>query len=587
MMNAESLKALARKRAQEWVEPPYDRQTQARVTELLAEDGELLVESFYTELEFGTGGLRGLMGDGTNRMNRYTVGQATQGLAQYILQADPTAPSVAIAHDSRNGSTEFAQVAAEVLAANGIEVHLFAELRPTPQLSFTVRHLGCTAGIVITASHNPKEYNGYKVYWNDGGQIVPPHDSAIIAEVRAVAGPNEVKWGDVDSSRRIYRLEASDDQPYVDSVLNLRLDDSLKNQGSDLKIVYTPLHGTGAVSVIPTLRAAGFREVHVVESQRVPDGNFPTVHSPNPEEGAALSAAIDLANQVGAQLVLGTDPDSDRVGIAVPDPSQSNGWRLLNGNETGSLLVDYVVQGMKKTGTLDPSFDFIAKTIVTSDLMSEIGRSEGMRIHETLTGFKWIAAIIREYEGRGRFIVGGEESYGYMIGDAVRDKDAVAASCMICEMAHVAARSGKNLLDQLQIIHERHGAFKEALVSQTKHGREGKQAIADQMESLRTQPPQEIGGEIITELRDYRSQMTKHVLSGETKNIDLPSSNVIQIVTAEQSIVTARPSGTEPKIKFYFSVRMHRKDWDAYGGYAGAMSELEARIDRLKKAMGV
>lgn len=587
MMDNESLRTFARQRALAWTKSPYDEDTQARVSKLLAEDVEQLVESFYTELEFGTGGLRGLMGDGTNRMNRYTVGQATEGLARYILQADPDSPSVAIAHDSRNGSPEFAQVAAEVLAANGIEVHLFAELRPTPQLSFTVRHLGCTAGIVITASHNPKEYNGYKVYWNDGGQIVPPHDAAIISEVRAVAGPDDVKWGNTASRQRIFRLDAAADQPYINSILNLRLDESLISEGSDINIVYTPLHGTGAVSVIPALHAAGFRQVHIVDSQRVPDGNFPTVHSPNPEEGAALSAAIDLAKEVGAQLVLGTDPDSDRVGIAVPDDTQSSGWRLLNGNETGALLVNYVVTGRKKAGQLNPSFDFIAKTIVTTDLMAEIGRSEGMVVHETLTGFKWIAAIIREQQGKGRFVVGGEESYGYMIGDSVRDKDAVAACTMICEMAHVAAQSGKTLLNQLREIHEQHGAFKEALVSQTKHGREGKQAIVDQMESLRTQPPKEIGGEIITELRDYRSQSTRHLLTSETHPIALPSSNVIQIVTADQSIVTARPSGTEPKIKFYFSVRMPRDQWDSFGGYRGAMLELEARIERLKKAMGV
>ena len=587
-MNGKALKTLAQERAMAWTEGPYDEITRAEVKQLIDADGEELVESFYTDLEFGTGGLRGLMGPGTNRMNRYTVAQATQGLAQYILKAKAHGARVAIAHDSRNGSPMFARVAAEVLAGNGIEVHLFPALRPTPQLSFTVRHLECTSGIVITASHNPKEYNGYKVYWNDGGQIVPPHDHGIIEEVRGVMGPEAVKWGkDSDSQRRINLTGSAVDDAYLKTVTDLRMDTDLIENGSDLPVVFTPLHGTGSVSVIPALSRAGFRSVHIVESQREPDGNFPTVHSPNPEEGAALSAAIELAREVNAQLVLGTDPDADRVGIAVPDANAEGGWRLLNGNETGALLVDYVVNGRAANGTLQPGFDFVAKTIVTSDLMSEIGKAAGLDVHETLTGFKWIAAAIREQEGKGRFVVGGEESYGYMIGDAVRDKDAVAAACLICEMAHAAQREGLDMLGRLERIHRTHGAFREALVAQTKQGRAGKEEIAQQMESFRSNPPAELGGESVVELRDYKSQTSTNLTNGTTQSIDLPSSNVIQMITANGSIVTARPSGTEPKIKFYFSVRMAKSTLAAASSYDDAMRDLDDQIQSLKEALGV
>ena len=587
-MDGKALKTLAQERALAWTEGPYDEITRAEVKQLIDADGEELVESFYTDLEFGTGGLRGLMGPGTNRMNRYTVAQATQGLAQYILKAKAHGARVAIAHDSRNGSPMFARVAAEVLAGNGIEVHLFPALRPTPQLSFTVRHLECTSGIVITASHNPKEYNGYKVYWNDGGQIVPPNDHGIIEEVRGVMGPEAVKWGkDSDSQRRINLTDSAVDDAYLKTVTDLRMDTDLIENGSDLPVVFTPLHGTGSVSVIPALSRAGFRSVHIVESQREPDGNFPTVHSPNPEEGAALSAAIELAQEVNAQLVLGTDPDADRVGIAVPDANAEGGWRLLNGNETGALLVDYVVNGRAANGTLQPGFDFVAKTIVTSDLMSEIGKAAGLDVHETLTGFKWIAAAIREQEGKGRFVVGGEESYGYMIGDAVRDKDAVAAACLICEMAHAAQREGLDMLGRLERIHRTHGAFREALVAQTKQGRAGKEEIAQQMESFRSNPPAELGGESVIELRDYKSQTSTNLTDGTTQSIDLPSSNVIQMITANGSIVTARPSGTEPKIKFYFSVRMAKSTLAAASSYDDAMRDLDDQIQSLKEALGV
>ena len=585
-MEGRELKEFAANQAAKWTQDPYDAATKAEALSLLEAGGDELVEAFYTDLEFGTGGLRGLMGVGTNRMNAYTVAQATQGLANYMLQAVPTGASIAIAHDSRNRSAEFARVAAEVMAGNGIDVHLFPALRPTPQLSFTVRHLGCTAGIVITASHNPKEYNGYKVYWSDGGQIVPPHDKGIIACVRSVAGPSEVKWGKNEADQqRIHVLGQDADDAYWNTVLDLRLSEDLKINGSDLSIVYTPLHGTGSASVIPVLKAAGFRNVHIVESQREPDGNFPTVHSPNPEEGAALSEAIALAKEVGAHLVLGTDPDSDRVGIAVPDAGADGGWRLLNGNETGALLVDYVVTERKQKGLLKAG-DFVAKTIVTSDLMAEVGKHAGLEVHETLTGFKWIADIIRRLEGQGSFVAGGEESYGYMIGDRVRDKDAVAAACLLCELAHVAHASGTDLVGRLRGIHAVHGAYKEALVSQTKHGRAGKAEIAAQMEGFRTAPPKHLAGEEVIEVRDYAAQIATDPRDGSPRKLDLPASNVVQLVTENQTVVTARPSGTEPKIKFYFSVRKATEAWPG-GEYARAIDELEQRIAELKREVGV
>ncbi len=573
-MDNVELEQQVRARAAEWMQAPFDEETQAAVRELVEAGGEPLTEAFYTELEFGTGGLRGVMGVGTNRMNAYTVGQASQGLARYLLSQIPAAEAaIAIAHDSRLNSPEFARVAAEVFAAHGIKAYLYDGLRPTPQLSFTVRELGCTAGIVLTASHNPKEYNGYKVYWADGGQIVPPQDAGIIAEVRSVA-LTEIQRS--PGSELIVPIGAELDAAFERYVLGLRLDADLLANGSDLKLVYTPLHGTGAVSVTPALRAAGFRNVAVVPEQAEPDGNFPTVHSPNPEEGAALEAAIALAKSNGAQLVLGTDPDSDRVGIAVRQPDGA--FRLLNGNETGALLVDYVLRGLASAGRM-PEHPFVAKTIVTSELMAEIARHRGIEVVETLTGFKWIAAAIREREGQSQFVVGGEESYGYMIGDRVRDKDAVASACLIAEVAHAC---GGDLLGELRRIHQEVGAYKEALVSQTLQGRAGKQAIANRMEGFRSSPPESLAGESVVELRDYRDGVVRDLVSGADRPTGLPASNVIQFVTAEGAIVTARPSGTEPKIKFYFSVRATPEA--ARADYEGTMQDLEARIEALKAA---
>lgn len=573
-MEQSDLEQRVRELAGQWMNPPFDEATREEVRSMLEEGGEALVDAFYTELEFGTGGLRGLMGAGTNRMNAYTVGQASQGLARYILSQIPAhQASVAIAHDSRLNSPEFAQVAAEVFAAHGIRSYLYDGLRPTPQLSFTVRELGCTAGIVLTASHNPKEYNGYKVYWSDGGQIVPPQDAGIIQEVRAVA-LTDVKRA--PQSDFIHRIGEALDEAFQSYVLGLRMDAGLIENGSDLKVVYTPLHGTGAVSVTPALRAAGFRSVAVVPEQAEPDGTFPTVKSPNPEEGAALSAAITLAQSIGAQLVMGTDPDSDRVGIAVRRPDGT--FQLLNGNETGALLVDYVLRGLESTGRM-PKSPFVAKTIVTSEIMADLARVRGIEVVETLTGFKWIAAAIRERSGKSEFVVGGEESYGYMIGDRVRDKDAVASACLIAELAHAC---GGDVLGELRRIHQEVGAYQEALVSQTLQGRAGKQAIDDRMEGFRSDPPRVIAGEDVIELRDFRARSIRDLRTGETRPTSVPAANVVQFVTAQGAIVTARPSGTEPKIKFYFSVKEPaseaRRDYDA------TMERLLARVEALKAA---
>lgn len=565
------LQALAQ-RALSWTRPPYDDETRSRVSALIEVGGPALTDAFYTDLTFGTGGLRGVMGPGTNRMNRYTVSQATQGLANYL----GSGKSVAIAYDSRNRSPEFALFSAQVLAGNGIKVFLFAALRPTPQLSHTVRELGCDAGIVVTASHNPKAYNGFKVYGATGGQIVPPDDVRIIAEVRKVDGPSAVHWASAEQeSNLIHTLGSEADAPYHRLVLDQCLSPTLAERGSDLPIVYTPLHGTGAVSVTPVLRAAGFRNLHVVASQAEPDGDFPTVDSPNPEEAAALQAALTLAAEVGAQLVLGTDPDADRVGIAVPDPYHPSGFRLLNGNETGALLVSYVLERRTALAPSESALPFfVAKTIVTSELISRLAESYGAEVEETLTGFKWIAERIEARSGEATYLVGGEESYGYLIGDAVRDKDAVSSARMLAEMANETHLAGRTMLDDLEAIHRRCGAFREGLVSIVREGQQGQAEIAELMARFRTDPPSQWAGERIVETLDYADPVSRpsHV----------PASDVVAFVTEDGARITARPSGTEPKIKFYFSVNAPVPKGP---GYAGIMAGLDTRLAAIRDAV--
>jgi phosphoglucomutase len=536
--------------AERWTRAPFDAETVAEVRALLAAgDKEPLIEQFHCGLAFGTGGMRGRMGVGTNRVNRYTIAMATQGLAAYLREhAAAGARGVAIAYDSRNRSPEFAQVAAEVLAGNGIEAHVFGALRPTPELSFAVRRLGCAAGIVITASHNPKEYNGYKVYWADGAQVVPPHDEGIIACVRNVQDIEDVRFE--SNSPRIHTIDAAQDTAYRQLLINQRLSADLIKNGSDMPIVFSALHGAGGVSVPPALKACGFRNVGEVAEQAAPDGDFPTVKSPNPEEASALELALKQAKTSGAQLVLATDPDSDRVGAAAPDAAGA--FQLLNGNQTGALLVHYVLEQRAKSGDLLPG-DYVARTVVTTRLIEDIARHFEVDVALTLTGFKWIAAAIAQRESvrqpgvnGGRYLVGGEESYGYLIGEAVRDKDAASSAVMLAEIADLEWKRGRTLWDRLDDIHRQFGHYQEALVSIVREGRTGQAEIAEIMDGLRNNPPATLGGEAVTNVTD---------LLKDNAALGLPASNVIQLETETGALITARPSGTEPKIKYYFSVR--------------------------------
>ena len=559
-----------RNKAAAWTRAPHDVATREAVQRMLDDaDSGPLMEAFHQDLAFGTGGMRGIMGPGTNRMNAAVVAMATQGLADYLSAHHPGEKAVAIAHDSRHRSDEFTQVAAEVLAGNGITAYVFDGLRPTPELSFAIRQLGCQGGIVITASHNPKEYNGYKVYWGDGGQIVPPHDKGIITCVRAVSGLEAVKRSASDDPL-IQTIGPALDREYYAAIASHRLDQELLESGSDLSVVFSPLHGTGAVSMAPALEACGFRNVEVLAAQAKPDGAFPTVESPNPEEASALRMALERAEETGADLVLATDPDSDRVGAAVRDAEGQ--FRLLNGNELASLLVQYVLKTKAERGGLEEG-DFVARTIVTTRLISEIAAAFDVPVAETLTGFKWIAAEILSREGRGQFLVGGEESYGYLIGDEVRDKDAIAAAAMIAEMAHVEWRKGRTLLDRLRDLHRHYGMYREALVSLKRAGIKGAEEIREMMAGFRTNPPVTLGGSDIVEVRDH--------LEGWN---GMPASNVIQFLTSDGALVTARPSGTEPKIKFYFSVHA---DWQEGTPHRDAWDALGQRIARLGEDLGV
>ena len=551
--------------AKEWLTEAYDLDTQKEVSTLISNGGEDFIESFYKDLDFGTGGMRGIMGVGTNRINKYTIGKATQGLANTLIEMYPGEEiSVAIAYDCRNKSDFFAKTAAEVLSANNIKVHLFEALRPTPELSFAVRELNCKSGIVITASHNPKEYNGYKVYGDDGCQIVSPFDVELISKVRSLS-INEVNFK--SNPDLIFTLGEEMDNNYINRLKTLSLSpDAIKEQ-SDLPIVFTGIHGTGSVMVPKALKVFGFTNVHTVASQHVIDGNFPTVKSPNPEEPAALELAIALAKEKGAELVMGTDPDADRVGIAIPN--KSGEFVLLNGNQTGSLLVSYLLIRWKELGKITGK-EFIAKTIVTTNLMDVMAVASGVKVYNTLTGFKHIGAIIRDLEGKEQFIGGGEESYGYLAGDFVRDKDAVMSCALIAEMVAWAKTNGKNLFDLMQDMYMEHGFYLEDLISITKKGRHGAAEIAAMLEDLRSNTPKTIVGEEVVEFIDYL----------DTEKTGLPESNVLQFITAKGTKLTARPSGTEPKIKFYFSVN---EKLNSKADYVLVKSKLAEKITAIQK----
>ena len=539
-----------------WLTPGYDDQTQAAIREMQASgQDDALTDAFYRTLEFGTGGLRGIMGPGSNRMNRYTLGMATQGLCNYLLLSFPNQEiKVAIAHDSRNNSPEFAQIAAGIFSANGITVYLFDALRPTPELSFAIRELGCQSGCVITASHNPKEYNGYKVYWNDGAQVVAPHDANIITEVNKIAGVGAVKF-QADPAK-IIRIGADIDAKYFAAAKKLSIDPAAIQRQHDLNIVYTPIHGSGITLVPGLLREFGFSNVNVVQAQATPDGNFPTVQSPNPEEKSAMQLALDQAQATNADLVLATDPDADRVGVGVRNDQGE--WVLLNGNQTAALLTYYLLSARQRAGQATPR-DFIVYTIVTSEILGDIAREHRVKSYRTLTGFKYIAGLIRDLQGVETYIGGGEESYGFLIGDFVRDKDAVSACALVAEMAAVAKDQGRTLYQEMVHMYAQYGLYVEDLISLTKKGQRGAEEIKEMMAALRANPPQRIAGLQVVEIRDYKTGKIHDLRSGQTTDTGLESSNVLQFLTEDGSKISARPSGTEPKIKFYFSVKQPLK----------------------------
>ena len=551
-MNLNEVDPIIVEKAKLWLGESYDQQTRDAVKNMLENDPAELVECFYRDLEFGTGGLRGIMGPGTNRMNKYTVGAATQGLANYLLKSFSGLQeiSVAIACDSRNNSQFFARITAEVMAANGIKVFLFDSLRPTPELSFAVRHLGCQGGVMVTASHNPKEYNGYKVYWNDGGQLVPPHDKNVITEVQKISSVNEIKF--TGNQDKIVTIGNEVDEVYLNNLAGLSLSPEVIAWQKDLKIVYSPIHGTGYKLVPEVLKRFGFINVLSVEEQSVPDGNFTTVHSPNPEEKAAMHLALELAKKTDADLIMATDPDADRVGIGVKD--LNGDFVLLNGNQAASLLIYYLIKKWKTNGKLQGK-EFIAKTIVTSELLKDIAESHGVESFDVLTGFKYIAEIIRKYEGEKTFIGGGEESYGYLVGDFVRDKDAVASCAMLAETAAWAKDQGMSMFEMLVNIYHEYGFYLEDLISITKKGKSGAEEIQKMMENYRTTPPKEINGIKVVNVKDYKSGKETDLINGGQKDIDLPKSDVLQFFLEGGSKITVRPSGTEPKIKFYFGVK--------------------------------
>ncbi|MCU0446156.1 MAG: phospho-sugar mutase [Microscillaceae bacterium] len=567
-------------KVEQWLSGNFDGETQATIQKLIADNNTTeLIDSFYQDLEFGTGGLRGIMGVGTNRMNKYTIGMATQGLANYLKMSFPDQKiKVAIAHDSRNNSPYFAQITADVFSANDIQVYLFSELRPTPELSFAIRELGCQSGVVVTASHNPKEYNGYKAYWTDGSQLVAPHDKNVITEVQKIK-VDEVKF--TRNEANVQMIGEEIDAVYLAKIEAQSINPQLISEQKDLKIVYTSIHGTGIRLVPKILAKLGFSNVNVVEEQAEPDGNFPTVVYPNPEEAEALHMALEKAKKLDADLLMGTDPDADRVGIAVKN--HHNEWQLLNGNQTGALLVYYLINAWKKAGKLTGK-EFIAKTIVTSTLLDEIARKNGVKCYNTLTGFKYIAEIIRNLEGKEQFIGGGEESYGYMIGDFVRDKDAIASCAMIAEMVAVAKAEGKSLFDKLIDMYLEYGFYLEKLVSITKKGKSGQDDIKQMMENFRQSPPKTLAGSRVVKMMDYHKQLETNLLTGETQVIEMEKSNVLQFFTEVGDKISARPSGTEPKIKFYFSVRTdlaNRAEFDA------TEQVLEAKIKTIIGDLGV
>jgi len=581
IMESNTLLAEVKAKVHVWLNGNIDDDTRRQINHMLEKDENELIESFYRSLEFGTGGLRGIMGAGTNRMNIYTVGMATQGLSNYLKKCFSSRDqiSVAIAYDCRNNSRLYAETTAKVFSANGIKSYLFNELKPTPELSFAIRYFGCQAGIVVTASHNPKEYNGYKVYWEDGGQIISPHDENIIGEVQKINSIDSINFN--ADQNKIEMIDEEFDNIYINKVASLSLSPDIIREYHDLKIVYTPIHGTGVKLVPMALKKFGFSRIYNVPEQDITDGNFPTVHSPNPEESAALSMALKKADEAGADLVMATDPDSDRVGIAVRDFDGK--LVLLNGNQTGSILIYYLIRKWSENGKLKGP-EYIVKTIVTSELMADIADEYNVETYNVLTGFKFIADIMRINEKQKSFIAGAEESYGYLAGDFVRDKDAVMSCALIAETTAWAKNRGKSLYEVLMEIYEEHGLYRESLANIYRKGKEGAEEIRQMMEKFRKSPPAKLDGSRIIVVHDYLRQESMDKLKNKILPISLPKSNVLQYLTEDNSKISIRPSGTEPKIKFYFSVK---GKLDQKEKYESAVRDLDEKIERIKKELGI
>lgn len=562
-------------RIDNWLTSEYDDATRALVQQLVdnKEHTELL-DSFYKELEFGTGGLRGIMGVGSNRINKYTIGKATQGLANYLKKEFPNQPiKVAVSYDSRNNSQSLGHLVADVFSANDFQVYLFESLRPTPMLSYAVRYFGCQGGVMLTASHNPREYNGYKAYWNDGGQLVAPHDKNVITEVNAISSVNQIRF---DRKEENIILVGEDfDALYIEANKALSIHPEAVEAQKDLKIVYSPIHGTGITVVPKILSAWGFTNVHIVDEQALPNGDFPTVVYPNPEEEEAMSMAKQRGQELDADIVMATDPDADRVGLAVKN-SQGD-YQLLNGNQIGSLLVYYVLSSKKDKGELKEN-DYIVKTIVTTNLIGDIGNSFDVQVYETLTGFKFIGEVITEKQGKENYLVGGEESYGYLVGDLVRDKDAVNSCAFIAEMAAYFKSKGKTVFEVLLELYQQYGFYNEKLISLTKKGKAGADEIKQMMIDLRADMPKVLGGVEVKEVRDYQNQVVTNLQTGLQHPIALPKSDVLQFITVDGDVISARPSGTEPKIKFYCSVKEslnHAED------YQRVAQQLEEKVTNI------
>ena len=571
------IKELSMERAREWLSDKYDKATREAVADMIKNDPQEVVESFHKDLEFGTGGMRGIMGVGTNRMNKYTIGAATQGLADYLKEQFPGRRiSVVIGCDVRHNSDKFSRLCAEILSANGIKAYLFDSFRPTPEISFAIRYLGSQSGIIITASHNPPKYNGYKAYWDDGSQVVPPHDKGIIDKVAGVK-PEDIKF--TPDENLIEIIGEKVDKAFVDAAVANGSSDATGRD--DFKIVYTPIHGTSFKAMIPALKEAGFKNVITVPEQMIPSGDFPTVKSPNPENPEALSMAIDLAYKTGADMVVGTDPDADRIGIAVRNLKGE--LQLLNGNETNTVLIAYLLERWRKAGKLN-GHQFIGSTIVTSDIFFKIADLYGVECKAGLTGFKWIADMIRKAEGKQEFVGGGEESFGFLVGDFVRDKDSITTTVLASEIASVAKAKGSSFFKELLKIYEKTGMYRESLVNIVREGLSGAQEIKAMMDNLRENPLKTIDGSPVVKINDYKTSISKDMTTGAQTSIDIPKSDVLIYYTADGTKVAARPSGTEPKIKFYFSVNT---PFAGEAEYDEKVKMLDDKLARIIREMGL